>query len=156
MFYQIDKAGWTLDQVDLFEINEAFASLSVAIAKELKVNPEKVMTVFKVVLCSWSAFRVGRNDGNHNRHFLKLLSCGLALLAGKLFLNRTSHSFTTADFYANVGYCLSVVISLFELVPGREFALFFYRWQKKKKDITLQFLNSPQPMLLTALESKGG
>uniref|UniRef100_A0A493T4B4 Acetyl-CoA acetyltransferase 2 n=1 Tax=Anas platyrhynchos platyrhynchos TaxID=8840 RepID=A0A493T4B4_ANAPP len=38
----IDKAGWTLDQVDLFEINEAFASLSVAIAKELKVNPEKV------------------------------------------------------------------------------------------------------------------
>uniref|UniRef100_A0A8B9Q9H4 Acetyl-CoA acetyltransferase, cytosolic n=1 Tax=Apteryx owenii TaxID=8824 RepID=A0A8B9Q9H4_APTOW len=38
----IDKAGWTLEQVDLFEINEAFASLAVAIAKELKVNPEKV------------------------------------------------------------------------------------------------------------------
>ncbi|NWS08138.1 THIC protein, partial [Motacilla alba] len=38
----IDKAGWTLEQVDLFEINEAFASLSVAIAKELKVNPEKI------------------------------------------------------------------------------------------------------------------
>ncbi|RMC12953.1 hypothetical protein DUI87_10480 [Hirundo rustica rustica] len=38
----IDRAGWTLEQVDLFEINEAFASLSVAIAKELKVNPEKI------------------------------------------------------------------------------------------------------------------
>ncbi|NXS00869.1 THIC protein, partial [Oxylabes madagascariensis] len=38
----IDKAGWTLEQVDLFEINEAFASLSVAIAKELKVNLEKI------------------------------------------------------------------------------------------------------------------
>ncbi|NXB31737.1 THIC protein, partial [Eulacestoma nigropectus] len=38
----IDKAGWTLEQVDLFEINEAFASLSVAIAKDLKVNPEKI------------------------------------------------------------------------------------------------------------------
>ncbi|GAB0186930.1 acetyl-CoA acetyltransferase, cytosolic [Grus japonensis] len=38
----IDKASWTLEQVDLFEINEAFASLSVAIAKELKVNPDKI------------------------------------------------------------------------------------------------------------------
>ncbi|XP_044865468.1 acetyl-CoA acetyltransferase, cytosolic isoform X2 [Mauremys mutica] len=38
----VDKAGWTLDQVDLFEINEAFASLAVVIAKELKLNPEKV------------------------------------------------------------------------------------------------------------------
>lgn len=46
LFSQIDKAGWTMEQVDLFEINEAFASLSVAIAKELKVNPEKVMNLF--------------------------------------------------------------------------------------------------------------
>ncbi|KAM8809785.1 acetyl-CoA acetyltransferase, cytosolic [Eudromia elegans] len=38
----VAKAGWTLDQVDLFEINEAFAALSVAITKELKINPEKV------------------------------------------------------------------------------------------------------------------
>ncbi|NXX86277.1 THIC protein, partial [Urocolius indicus] len=38
----VDKASWTLEQVDLFEINEAFASLSIAIAKELKVNPEKI------------------------------------------------------------------------------------------------------------------
>lgn len=43
LFSQIDKAGWTLEQVDLFEINEAFASLSAAIAKELNVNLEKVM-----------------------------------------------------------------------------------------------------------------
>jgi len=43
LFSQIEKAGWTLDQVDLFEINEAFASLSIAIARELKVNPEKVI-----------------------------------------------------------------------------------------------------------------
>ncbi|XP_077204532.1 acetyl-CoA acetyltransferase, cytosolic [Paroedura picta] len=38
----VEKAGWTMDQVDLFEINEAFASLGVAITKELKLNPEKV------------------------------------------------------------------------------------------------------------------
>ncbi|KAJ6664556.1 hypothetical protein lerEdw1_006129 [Lerista edwardsae] len=38
----IEKACWTVDQVDLYEINEAFASLSIAITKELKLNPDKV------------------------------------------------------------------------------------------------------------------
>ncbi|KAM6185880.1 acetyl-CoA acetyltransferase, cytosolic [Rhynchocyon petersi] len=36
------KAGWSLEDVDTFEINEAFAVLSVAIAKELGINPEKI------------------------------------------------------------------------------------------------------------------
>uniref|UniRef100_A0A8C5F2U9 Acetyl-CoA acetyltransferase 2 n=2 Tax=Gopherus TaxID=38771 RepID=A0A8C5F2U9_9SAUR len=38
----VDKAGWTMDEVDLFEINEAYTSLAAVIAKELKLNPEKV------------------------------------------------------------------------------------------------------------------
>ncbi|KAM3851601.1 acetyl-CoA acetyltransferase, cytosolic-like isoform 2-T2 [Vipera latastei] len=38
----VEKAGWTLDQVDLYEINEAFASVGVIIPKELKLNPEKI------------------------------------------------------------------------------------------------------------------
>ena len=38
----VAKAGWSLEDVDLFEINEAYAALSVAIAKELGLNPEKV------------------------------------------------------------------------------------------------------------------
>ncbi|XP_048457127.1 acetyl-CoA acetyltransferase, cytosolic isoform X1 [Rhincodon typus] len=38
----VDKAGWTLDEVDLFEINEAFAAQSIAVVKELGLNPEKV------------------------------------------------------------------------------------------------------------------
>lgn len=38
----VAKAGWSLDDVDIFEINEAFAALSVAVAKELGINPEKV------------------------------------------------------------------------------------------------------------------
>ncbi|XP_067845234.1 acetyl-CoA acetyltransferase, cytosolic [Heptranchias perlo] len=38
----VEKAGWTLDEVDLFEINEAFAAQSVAVVKELGLNPEKV------------------------------------------------------------------------------------------------------------------
>lgn len=40
----VAKAGWSLEDVDVFEINEAFAALSVAIAKELGLNPEKVNT----------------------------------------------------------------------------------------------------------------
>ena len=36
------KAGWTLDDVDLFELNEAFAAQSVAIVRELKLDQTKV------------------------------------------------------------------------------------------------------------------
>lgn len=38
----VAKAGWSLEDVDVFEINEAFAALSVAIIKELGLNPEKL------------------------------------------------------------------------------------------------------------------
>lgn len=34
---------WKLEDVDLFELNEAFASQSVACAKELGISPEKVI-----------------------------------------------------------------------------------------------------------------
>lgn len=36
------RAGWSLDQVDLFEFNEAFAAQSLAVVKELAVDPKKV------------------------------------------------------------------------------------------------------------------
>uniref|UniRef100_A0A8C6TSX8 Acetyl-CoA acetyltransferase 2 n=1 Tax=Neogobius melanostomus TaxID=47308 RepID=A0A8C6TSX8_9GOBI len=38
----VEKAGWQLDQVDLFEINEAFAAQSVAVVKELGLSVDKV------------------------------------------------------------------------------------------------------------------
>ena len=38
----INIAGWNLDQVDLFEINEAFAAQSIAVIRELGVDPNKV------------------------------------------------------------------------------------------------------------------
>ncbi|XP_013865448.1 acetyl-CoA acetyltransferase, cytosolic [Austrofundulus limnaeus] len=38
----VEKAGWKLDQVDLFEINEAFAAQSVAVINELGLNEDKV------------------------------------------------------------------------------------------------------------------
>jgi len=38
----IKKADWKLEDIDLFEINEAFASQSIAIIKELKIDQTKV------------------------------------------------------------------------------------------------------------------
>ena len=48
---QVDKAGWTLDEVDLFEVNEAFASQSVAILQDLKLDKEKVIDLFYSLTC---------------------------------------------------------------------------------------------------------
>ena len=36
------KAGWSVDDVDVFELNEAFASQSLAVVKDLGVPAEKV------------------------------------------------------------------------------------------------------------------
>ena len=38
----ISKAKWKVDEVDLFEINEAFAAQSIAVIKELKLSEQKV------------------------------------------------------------------------------------------------------------------
>jgi acetyl-CoA C-acetyltransferase len=37
-----EKAGWKLDEVDLFELNEAFAVQAVAVLNELGIDPAKV------------------------------------------------------------------------------------------------------------------
>ncbi|VVB88380.1 3-ketoacyl-CoA thiolase [uncultured archaeon] len=37
----LDKTGFTIDDIDLFEHNEAYASASIAVAKELDVPPSK-------------------------------------------------------------------------------------------------------------------
>ena len=38
----IKKANWKIKDIDLFEINEAFAAQTIAVIKELKVDPTKV------------------------------------------------------------------------------------------------------------------
>lgn len=38
----LKKAGWTLDEVDLIELNEAFSVQAIAIMKELELDPKKV------------------------------------------------------------------------------------------------------------------
>ena len=34
----LKKANWKIDEVDLFEINEAFAAQSIAVIRELKID----------------------------------------------------------------------------------------------------------------------
>ena len=36
------KIGWSLDEVDLFELNEAFSAQAVAVIRELGLDPDKV------------------------------------------------------------------------------------------------------------------
>ena len=38
----LEKSGWTINDVDLFEINEAFAVVTMAAIETLNLNPEKV------------------------------------------------------------------------------------------------------------------
>ncbi|CAF1228638.1 unnamed protein product [Adineta ricciae] len=38
----LTKAKWDIETVDLFELNEAFASQSVAVSKELRIDPKKL------------------------------------------------------------------------------------------------------------------
>jgi acetyl-CoA C-acetyltransferase len=38
----LDRVGWTVDQVDLFEINEAFAVVAMVAARELSIPAEKL------------------------------------------------------------------------------------------------------------------
>ena len=38
----LKKANWEIEDIDLFEINEAFAAQSIAVIKELKIDENKV------------------------------------------------------------------------------------------------------------------
>ena len=42
VFLQLEKAGWSTDDVDLFELNEAFAAQSAVVVKELGCDINKV------------------------------------------------------------------------------------------------------------------
>ncbi|KAF6737535.1 Acetyl-CoA acetyltransferase, cytosolic [Oryzias melastigma] len=72
----IEKAAWQLDQVDLFEINEAFAAQSVAVVKELSLNKDKVNV-------SGGAISLGHPIGMSGCRVLVTLLHGLQRTGGK-------------------------------------------------------------------------
>jgi hypothetical protein len=43
---QLEKAGWSIDDVDLFEYNEAFAVQSLCVTRETGADPSKVWMCF--------------------------------------------------------------------------------------------------------------
>lgn len=40
--FQLKKISWSIKDVDLFELNEAFAAQSIAVVRELGIDEEKV------------------------------------------------------------------------------------------------------------------
>lgn len=72
----VEKAGWSLDEVDLFEINEAFAAQAVAVVKDLGLNPEKVN-------CQGGAVALGHPLGMSGCRILVTLLYALERTGGK-------------------------------------------------------------------------
>lgn len=42
LLFQLKKANWTKEEVDYYELNEAFAAQAIACIQELGLDPEKV------------------------------------------------------------------------------------------------------------------
>ena len=52
IFFQLGKAGWVKDEVDLYELNEAFAAQSLAVVKDLGLDSNKVQKQQKMLIKS--------------------------------------------------------------------------------------------------------
>uniref|UniRef100_A0A3Q2DLV3 Acetyl-CoA acetyltransferase 2 n=1 Tax=Cyprinodon variegatus TaxID=28743 RepID=A0A3Q2DLV3_CYPVA len=67
----VEKAGWQLDQVDLYEINEAFAAQSLAVIKELglkedkDINTNRTKYSIPTSCCFCDAFKVPLENPPH-------------------------------------------------------------------------------------------
>ena len=66
----LDRAGLTADRIDLFELNEAFAVQSLAVARELGLDPEKVNV-------HGGAIALGHPIGASGARILTTLVCAL-------------------------------------------------------------------------------
>ena len=73
------KAGLTLEQMDLVEVNEAFAAQYLAVEKELKLNPEKTNV-------NGGAIAVGHPLGASGTRILNLLAYELQRRQGRYAL----------------------------------------------------------------------
>jgi acetyl-CoA C-acetyltransferase len=72
----LDRVGWTVEQTDLFEINEAFAAVTMAAEKELKIPAEKVNIY-------GGAVALGHPIGASGARVLVTLLTGLRRTGGK-------------------------------------------------------------------------
>jgi acetyl-CoA C-acetyltransferase len=72
----LEKTGWTVDTTDLFEINEAFAAVTMAAERSLKIPAEKVNIL-------GGAVALGHPIGCSGARVLVTLLSGLAQTGGK-------------------------------------------------------------------------
>ncbi|KAK3593839.1 hypothetical protein CHS0354_011440 [Potamilus streckersoni] len=72
----LEKAGWSINDVDLFELNEAFAAQSVAVIRELGLDPSKVNI-------SGGAIALGHPIGASGARILVTLLHALGRTGGK-------------------------------------------------------------------------
>ncbi|KAK7791714.1 hypothetical protein R5R35_000288 [Gryllus longicercus] len=74
--HALEKAGWKKDDVDLYELNEAFASQSLAVVRDLDLNPAKVNV-------SGGAIALGHPIGASGARILVTLLYGLVRTGGR-------------------------------------------------------------------------
>ncbi|XP_064618436.1 acetyl-CoA acetyltransferase-like [Liolophura sinensis] len=72
----LEKAGWSIGDVDLFEFNEAFAAQSLAVVKDLGADPKKVNV-------NGGAIALGHPIGASGARILVTLLYALARTGGK-------------------------------------------------------------------------
>jgi len=70
------KAGWSLDEIDLIELNEAFAAQAVAVSRELSLDPSKVNV-------QGGAVALGHAIGSSGARVLTTLLYALRLTCGR-------------------------------------------------------------------------
>jgi len=90
----LQKAGLKLEDVDLFELNEAFAATSVAVMREMKLDPEKVNI-------SGGAIALGHPVGASGTRILVTLIHGL---------RRTKKEIGVASLCAGGGMGIAIVV----------------------------------------------
>ena len=57
LILQLEKAHWSINDVDLFELNEAFAAQSLAVVKELGCEPSKVLIYSNILIFNFLELR---------------------------------------------------------------------------------------------------
>ena len=86
--FQVSKAGWNLDDIDLFEINEAFAAQSLAVINELGLKPEKVNINGGAISLGHP---IGASGITNDRIVFSLLRSNTFIYASFVFINVFIH-----------------------------------------------------------------
>ena len=77
----LDLSGWCIDDVDFFEINEAFAAVSIASIRELGINADKVNIHGGAIALGHPVGASGARLVTHAAHYLNELGSGRAAIA---------------------------------------------------------------------------